>query len=78
MEAAFRRFYEELMALAREGVPAEVIAGKIRRAVPDPESRKSLVGHLRDSRDAFEREGHDGPAAILGQVVASLEGPPGP
>lgn len=74
MEAAFRRFYEELLAMTREAVPAALIVEKIRRAVPDRESRRQLVGHLRDSRDAFEREGEDGPTAILEAVIGALEG----
>jgi len=59
--------------MAREGVPAAGIVAKIRRGVPDPGSRGQLLGHLRDSRDAFEAEGRDGPAATLGQVIARLE-----
>lgn len=60
--------------MAREGVPAELIVRKIRRAVPDPQSRRGLVGHLRDSRDAFEVAGQAGAAAVLDEVIGSLEG----
>lgn len=76
-EVPFGRFYEELLAMAREGVPTELIVRKIRRAVPDRDSRRGLVGHLRDSRDAFEVAGQAGTAAILDEVIESLEGPQG-
>ncbi len=76
-EGSFRRFYEEVLAMTREGLPPAAIAERIRRAVPDRESRHQLLGHLRDSRDAFEREGQEGPATLLDAVIASLEGPEG-
>lgn len=75
MEAAFRRFYEELMAMVSEGVPAPVIADKIRGALPDRDSRQQLLGHLRDSRNAFEAEGNDEAAETLEQVIEALETP---
>lgn len=74
---AFRGFYEELMAMVREGVPAARITQKIRKTVPDVESRRQLVGHLRDSWDAFEAEGRDELAVILGSVIESLDEPEG-
>jgi hypothetical protein len=75
-EDAFRRFYEELLAMAREGVPPARIARKIRRAIPDPQSRRVLLGHLRDSCDALEAEGEDRAAAALDRVLARLEDRP--
>ncbi len=75
VEAAFRRFYEELMTMVREGMAASTIADRIQRAIPDHESRKALLGHLRDSRDAFEVEGKDEAAEILDQVIEALEEP---
>ncbi len=73
-EDAFRRFYEELLAMVREGVPPTRIVQKIRRAIPDPESRRALLGHLRDSRDALEAEGEESAAATLDRVIERLEG----
>ncbi len=61
--------------MAREGVPAESIAEKIRQAIPAPEHRKPLIGHLRDSQNAFEAEGNDEPAGTLGRVIELLERP---
>ena len=78
MEARFRWFYEDLMTMVREGVPVAVIAQKIRRAVPEHEDRGLLLGHLRDSRDALEAEGRDGPAGTLDRVIESLERGEGP
>lgn len=75
MADVFRRFYEELMIMTNEGVSAATIVDKIRRAVPDRESRKQLLGHLRDSRDALEAEGRDEAAETLEQVIGTLENP---
>ena len=61
--------------MVREGVSVARITQKIRPAVPDPESRKQLLGHLRDSRDSFEAEGRDESAATLGKVIESLDEP---
>ena len=71
---AFRRFYEELLAMVREGVPPTLIVQKIRRAIPDSESRRALLGHLRDSRDALEAEGEESAVATLDRVIERLEG----
>lgn len=73
MEHTFQRFYEEVLIMAREGVPAEVIERKIRQHVPDPGSLKQLLGHLRDSRDAFEAEGDETATATLDEVIELLE-----
>lgn len=75
MERTFRGFYEELMLMVKESVPAAIIADRIQRAVPDPESRKQLLGHLRDSRNAFEAEGKDQAAETLEQVIKALAKP---
>ena len=75
MATAFRDFYESLMAMVREGVPAPLIADKIRRDMPDPEGCKQLLGHLRDSRNAFEAEGKGEAAETLDQVIEALENP---
>ncbi len=75
MERTFRGFYEELMLMVKEGVPAAIIADRIQRAVPDPESRKQFLGHLRDSRNAFEAEGKDQAAETLEQVIRALAKP---
>ena len=73
MATAFRQFYENLLAMVREDVPVPLIVERIRRHLPDPESRKQLVGHLRDSRTAFEAEGNDEAAATLERVIETLE-----
>jgi hypothetical protein len=73
-EDAFRRFYEEILVMVREAVPPTRIVQKIRRAIPDPDSRRVLLGHLRDSRDAFEAEGEDSAATTLDRVIERLEG----
>lgn len=75
MADGFRRFYEELMRIVNEGAPATMIADKIRLTIPDPESRKQLLGYLRDSRNAFETEGKDEAAETLDQVIEALEKP---
>lgn len=75
MEAPFLSFYEDLMTMVREGAPPATIAERIRRAIPDPDSRKQLLGHLRDSRNAFEADGKDEAAETLEQVVKVLEKP---
>lgn len=77
-EAAFRRFYEELMRMVREGVPASAIVDRIHRAIPDRESRKPLLGHLRDSRNAFEAEGGHRGAETLDRVIEALARPEAP
>lgn len=59
--------------MAREGISAEIIADKIRRAIPDRDSRKQLIGHLRDSQNAFETEGKEEAAATLEHVIELLE-----
>ncbi|MBI2155041.1 MAG: hypothetical protein HYW16_01575 [Candidatus Rokubacteria bacterium] len=61
------------MTMAREGTPAAAIVDRIQRAIPDPESRKPLLGHLGDSRNAFEAEGKDDVAEILEQLIRTLE-----
>jgi hypothetical protein len=73
-EDAFRRFYEEILVMVREAVPPTRIVQEIRRAIPDPDSRRVLLGHLRDSRDAFEAEGEDNAATTLDRVIERLEG----
>lgn len=71
--ATFRGFYEELLAMAREGMPAALIEQKIRQRIPDRENRKPLLAYLRDSQDALDAEGKDEAAATLGQVIKALE-----
>ncbi len=59
--------------MAREGVPGALLVNKICRALPDPTSRKPLLGHLRDSRNAFEAEGKNQAAETVDQVIKALE-----
>ena len=73
MVESFRTFYEGLLAMVSEGVPAPFIVDRIRRALPDPASRKSLLGHLRDSRNALEAEGKNQAAETLDQVIKTVE-----
>ena len=61
--------------MVREGVPASAIADRIQRAIPEPESRKPLIGHLRDSRNAFDAEGNEAAADTLERVIEALEKP---
>lgn len=72
---AFRRFYEDLLVMARKGVPAATIADEIRRAEPDPESRKLLLAHLRDSQNAFEANDNEEAAETLSAVIELLDEP---
>jgi hypothetical protein len=44
--ALFRSFYEKILVMAREGVPADVLARKVCRAIPDHTNRKQFLGHL--------------------------------
>jgi hypothetical protein len=71
--ALFRNFYEEVLTMAREGVPVEVLARKVCRALPDHDSRKQFLGYLRDSRDHFEAGGDEATAHTLQEVIESLE-----
>lgn len=73
LATTFREFYENLLAMVREDVPVPVIVERIRRRLPDPEGRKQLLGHLRDSRTAFETEANDEAAETLEQVIKALE-----
>jgi len=59
--------------MARKGVPTATIADEIRRAMPDPESRKLLLAHLRDSQNAFEASGNEDAAETLGAVIELLD-----
>ena len=59
--------------MVREGIPPALIVDKIRRALPDPAGRQSLLGHLRDSRNAFEAEGENEAAETLDQVIKAME-----
>lgn len=61
--------------MAREGLPAAMIEQNIRRRAPDPESQRRVLGYLRDSQSAFEGEGKEEAAAILGEVIQLLEAP---
>lgn len=74
-EYPFRRFYEEVLSMAREGVPVTTIVEKIRQVIPDHQGRQQLLGHLRDSRNAFDAEGKDAAAETLDQVIEALETP---
>ena len=71
--ALFRSFYEEVLVMAREGVPAEVLARKVCRAIPDHDSRKPFLGHLRDSLRHFEAGGEEAAAHTLQEVIEWLE-----
>jgi hypothetical protein len=71
--ALFRSFYEEVLVMAREGVPAEVLARKVRRSIPDHDSRKQFLGHLRDSLNHFEAGGEEAAARTLQEVIEWLE-----
>jgi hypothetical protein len=71
--ALFRSFYEEVLVMAREGVPAEVLAGKVCRAIPDHDSRKPFLGHLRDSLSHFEAGDDETGAHTLQEVIELLE-----
>ena len=71
--ALFRSFYEEVLVMAREGVPAEVLARKPCRTVPDHDSRKQFLGHLRDSLNHFEAGGEEAAAHTLQEVIELLE-----
>ena len=71
--ALFRSFYEEVLVMAREAVPAEVLARKIYRAIPDYDSRKQLLGHLRDSLNHLEADGQEAAAHTLHEVIECLE-----
>ena len=71
--ALFKRFYEEVLVMAREGVPAEGLARKICRAIPDHGSRKQFLGHLRDSLNDLEAGGQEAAAHTLQEVIELLE-----
>jgi hypothetical protein len=71
--ALFRSFYEEVLVMAREGVPVKVLARKVCRALPDNDSRKQFLGYLRNSRDHFEANGDEATAHTLQEVIESLE-----
>lgn len=51
--------------MVREGVPVATISEKIWQVIPDRQGRQQLLGHLRDSRNAFEAEGKDQAAETL-------------
>jgi hypothetical protein len=61
--ALFRSFCEEVLEMAREGVPTGVLARKIWRAIPDQESRKQCLGYLRDSLNHLDASGEVATAA---------------
>jgi len=71
--ALFRSFYEEVLVMAREGVPAEALARKVCRAIPDHDSRKQCLGHLRDSLNHLEARGEEAAANALHEVIELLE-----
>jgi hypothetical protein len=71
--ALFRGFYEEVLVMAREGVPVDVLARKVWRAIPDHDSRKQFLGHLRDSLNHFEAGGEPTAAHTLQEVIELLE-----
>jgi hypothetical protein len=71
--ALFRSFYEEVLVMAREGVPVEVLARKVCRAIPDHGSRKQFLGHPRDSLSHFEAGGEEAAAHTLQEVIEWLE-----
>jgi hypothetical protein len=71
--ALFRSFYEEVLVMAREGIPAETLARKICRTIPDQDSRKPFLGHLRDSLNHFEAGGDEAAARTLHEVIEWLE-----
>ena len=67
--ALFHSFYEEVRVMAREGVPTEVLARKICRAIPGHDSRKPFPGHLRDSLNPLEADGQDAAVHTLQEVI---------
>jgi hypothetical protein len=69
----FRSFYEEVLVMAREGVPVDVLARKVWRASPNHDSRKQLFGHLRDSLNHCEASGEAAAARTLQEVITLLE-----
>jgi len=69
----FRSFYEEVLVMAREGVPVDVLARKVWRAIPDHESRQQFLGYLRDSLNHFEVGGEEAAAHRLQEVIELLE-----
>ena len=71
--ALFRSFYEEVLVMAREGVPIDVLARKVWRAIPDHDSRRQFLGHLRDSLNHLEAGGDEAAAHALQEVIDVLE-----
>jgi len=69
----FKSFYEEVLVMAREGVPVEVLARKVWRAIPDHDGRKLFLGHRRDSLNHFEASGDEAAAHTLQEVIELLE-----
>jgi hypothetical protein len=68
--ALFRNFYEEVLAMTREGVPAAMVARKVWRAIPDHVSRKQFLGHLRDSLNHLEAAGEEAAAHRLQDIMS--------
>jgi hemerythrin-like domain-containing protein len=71
--ALFKSFYEEVLVMVREGVPVDVLARKVWRAIPDHDSRKQFLGHLRDSLNHLEASGEDAAAHTILDVIELLE-----
>ena len=71
--ALFRSFYEEVLVMAREGVPVDVLARKVWRAIPDHDSRRQFLGHLRDSLNDLDARGEEAAAHTLQHVIDLLE-----
>lgn len=68
----FRNFYEEVLVMAREAVPVAVLARKVWRAIPDHDSRKQFLGHLRDSLNHLEAGGEEAATRTLQEVIELL------
>jgi hypothetical protein len=69
----FKSFYEEVLVMTREGVPAELVARKICHAIPDRDSRKQFLGHLRDALNHCEADGEEAATHALQEVIELLE-----
>jgi hypothetical protein len=69
----FRSFYEEVLVMAHEGVPPDVLARKVWRAIPDHDSRKQFLGHLRDSQNHLEARNEEAASHTLQEVITLLE-----
>jgi hypothetical protein len=70
--ALFRSFYEEVLVMAREAVPTEVLARRVCRAIPDYDSRKQFLGHLRDSLSRLAADGQEAAAPRFTRSLSCL------